>query len=91
VVEEEEDVRAAVAWAVKRLRAVGWSHVADRLDTAGKPDLDRTPACIAIMAAVDAVDCRRAARLDPGNAERWLMIAEALRGCARRANNSLMR
>ena len=65
------------AEAVLQLRQVGAEAVADRLMQRGRdPDFDRTSIARAIMAAVDAVDCRRAAVLDPVHARRWQAIAE---------------
>lgn len=63
------------AEAAQRLSEVGFGCVAERLH--GRADvLDRTPICRAILAACDAVDCRRAAVLDPVHARRWEAIAQ---------------
>ena len=68
----DDHYRAAVA----RLFEVGAVSAADRFCTRGRdPELDRTPVCVAVMAAVDAVDAARAARLDAANRARWTAIS----------------
>ena len=73
------------AEAILQLRQVGAEAVADRLMQRTRLDLDRTPVCRAILAAVDGVDCRRAAVLDPVHAQRWEAIAEDQAEISRRA------
>lgn len=69
------DLDETYRWATKQMRAVGVIEPADRMDRRKSDVLDRTPISIAIMAAVDAFGCRRAADVDRGNAERWGALA----------------
>ena len=62
------------AAAVTRLMEVGALSAAGRF-AARRGKLECTPMSRAIMAAVDAVDCRRAAVLDPAHARRWQAIS----------------
>jgi hypothetical protein len=64
----------AYTGAVRRLRSKGFNRVADRFERRG-PDLDRTPTCVAIQHAVDACDCRAAAKLDVSGRAMWERIA----------------
>ena len=64
------------AWAIAALRQIGANDIAERFARREHPNFDRTAACIAILSAVDAVGCRRAARADRRYSQRWLAIAD---------------
>ena len=81
-----EDLNSVYGAVVDRLRQVGGAATAERFEarrreldqyrtTVRREDvgpMDREPACVAIVAAVDRVDLFRAAVLDRHHARRWL-------------------